>query len=109
MPNPIPNPQSAIPNYKILAAKRLAVLPEEFAFYRETTDQVIVTTIDQVEHTFTKSELERPATKVSSGEPGAAIPVAKTALEGPNSASAEPAPSSVTSKKPAKPKGKSKS
>ncbi len=58
-------------SYKKLAAKRLAVLPEEFAYYRETSDQVIVTTLDQVEHTFTKMELLNPAKKTEkpSAEP----------------------------------------
>lgn len=92
-------------SYKVLAAKRLHCMPEEFAFYRETESEVIVTTLpDQVEHTFTKMELLNPVQAGSKPAPDATqiepVPAARAGAassniaekpqKGPDPASAAP-------------------
>ena len=66
-------------SYKILVAKRLAIDPNALLMYFETENFAIVTTPDGQQHSFSKSELDRPRP---------AIPVAKTPQKGPDPASA---------------------
>jgi hypothetical protein len=47
-------------SYKILAAKRLAIDPNELLMYFEFHDHVLVTTPDGHQHKFTFAELDRP-------------------------------------------------
>ena len=73
-------------SYKILAAQRLAIDPNELLMYYENNGTVYVTTPDGVQHTYTYAELNRPerkgppetAKKPVPRTPDRAIPVANS-------------------------------
>lgn len=56
---------SEVPNYKLLAAKRLAIDPNALLFFLEADGKVFVTTPDGVGHAFTCKELTSPAVPAS--------------------------------------------
>jgi hypothetical protein len=78
-------------SYKILVAKRLAIDPNALLMYFETTNYAIATTPDGQQHTFHKTDLDRPrdAKKTVLSNQVNSILVAKTPQKGARSPSAE--------------------
>jgi hypothetical protein len=93
-------------SYKILAAKRLAVDPNELIMFTEIGDRVLATTFDGQQHIFTKAELNRPAKINAPAELAPTKEVAEKALKGSDQGVRAPGSPDRPVKNVAKPKTK---